>query len=102
MKVTKLNTDNGPAIGIVHDMGRIEHLDSTNEHAIDRLVDCANACEGLSDASMKLMANGGTQAGNLVERTVAWSLFFSYNPRMARTFLDKARAEIAKLNGDPV
>uniref|UniRef100_A0A6M3KH79 Uncharacterized protein n=1 Tax=viral metagenome TaxID=1070528 RepID=A0A6M3KH79_9ZZZZ len=105
MKLIKLTSDDGQVLGIVRDYGRIERVDAQTDPAIlDRLVNCFNACDGLSDASVKLMANGGTQAGNLVERTVAWSMFFSHNTRMARAFLEKGRAEIEKLKlkGDPV
>lgn len=97
MKLIKLTSEEGPAIGALRDMNRVEPIDAqTDGQLLQRIVDSFNACEGLSDASVHLMASGGTKAGNLVERTVAWSLFYSHNTRMARAFLEKARAEIAK------
>jgi len=97
VKLIKLTREEGPAIGIERELGRIEPVDAQTDVAlVQRIVDSFNACDGLSDASVRLMANGGTKAGNLVERTVAWSLFYSHNTRMARAFLEKARAEIAK------
>ena len=97
MKLIKLTREEGPAIGIERELGRIEPVDAQTDVAVvTRIVDSFNACDGLSDASVRLMANGGTKAGNLVERTVAWSLFYSHNTRMARAFLEKARSEIAK------
>ena len=97
MKLIKLTTEQGPVIGILRDMDRIEPVDAQTDVAVvQRIVDSFNACGGLSDASVRLMASGGTKAGNLVERTIAWSLFYSHNTRMARAFLEKARSEIAK------
>ena len=93
----KLALLGGNEVGIERELGRIEHLDPQSDPAVvSRIVNCFNSCDGLSDASVRLMANGGTKAGNLVERTVAWSLFYSHNTRMARAFLEKARAAIAK------
>lgn len=100
MKLIKLGLSEGPVIGILRELGRIERL-TDHPELLERAVNCWNACDGLSDASVKLMANGGTRAGTLVERTVAWSLFYSHNNRMALKILEKARAEIAKL-GAPV
>ena len=100
MKLIKLTSDSGSAIGILRELGRVEPVDAqTDGQVLQRIVDSFNACEGLSDASVRLMADGGTKAGNLVERTVAWSLFFSHNTRMARAILEKARAEISKTKG---
>lgn len=103
VKLIKLGTSEGPVIGLLRDLGRVERLGDHPE-LLERVVNCWNACDGLSDASVRLMASGGTKAGTLVERTVAWSMFYSHNNRMALKILEKARAEIAKLNqqGDSV
>lgn len=98
LKLAKLASG---GIGIVKD-GRIEPMDSsTDQEVIRRVVDCVAALEGFSDPTVALFARGGTKAGNLVERTVAWSLFYSHNNRMALKILEKARAEIAK-TVDPI
>ena len=109
MKLIQIRTESGPCLGIVHYVGRIERVltsiegaQASHKELIDRIVNCVNACDGLSDDTMKLMANGGTPAGNLVERAVAWSMLFSNNKRLAHTFLEKARAEIAKLPAEPI
>jgi hypothetical protein len=102
MKLVRIATTKGPVIGIAHDLGRIERIlvsdyIEVKPELVERLVNCFNACDGLTDSTMQRMAAGETGAGSLLERTVAWSLFFSNNPRLAREWLEKARAEIDKL-----
>lgn len=100
MKLVKLA---GNEIGIDRGNGLIERLSAqTPEEVVARIVDCFNACSGLGDPTMALFAAGGTKAGNLVERTIAWSLFFNRNNRAALELLEKARAELLKLKGKPV
>lgn len=100
MKLIRLS---GNEVGIDHGNGLIEHLDAqSSPEVVQRLVECFNACDGIGDATIYVMSHGGTPAGNLVERTIAWSLFFNRNNRMAREILEKARAELAKLGGTPV
>lgn len=95
----------GPQIRVLRDSGRIEPFDAdTDEALLKRAVDCFNACDGLSDTTMQMFAASGEQilrTGNLLERTIAFTLLFNHDKRTALQLLEAARAEIEKLKGPP-
>ena len=106
MKFIRLHVDAGlSAIGIEHQFGRIERAlvtveDSAKAHAIaGRAVDALNACSGLSDGTLCLMANGGTRFGSLAERVTMVALLLGENGRLAEKLLAQARKEMAKTGG---
>jgi len=104
MKLVKIRTaDAGLCIGIEHQAGRVERVavavSDDIAPLIDRLVHSFNACDELSDATLQIMATGGTRFGSLAERIAMVALLWGDNGRLAERLLEQARKEIRKTNG---
>ena len=107
MKFIRLHVDGRNAIGIEHDFGRVERVLETMDGADDEqaaaiahhATDALNACSGLSDGTLALMAKGGTRFGSLAERVTMVALLWGENGRLAEKLLAQARKEMAKTGG---
>lgn len=103
MKLIRITTPDGPAIGILHDGGRVERValaadPGVKVELLERMVNAFNALDGLSDKSLEFIERGESKAGKILERVVAYSRLFSHNNRMALKFLELAQADIKRLN----
>lgn len=106
MKFVHIHTqDAGYVVGIEHEFGRIERVLVT---VVDGEAGCTQArraahaltaCEDLSDATLALMAKGGTRYGSLGERIAMVALLWGENGRVAERLLERARNEIKKHGG---
>lgn len=105
MRLVKISTrDAGVVVCVEHELGRLERILVSEDPAIDhpaiaRMVDAFNACEGLSDLSVRQLATGTATAGDLAERVVGMSLLYAHNPRLATKFIEEAQKHIAKQPG---
>lgn len=109
MKLLRIFTeDAGVSVAVEHELGRLERIleraagiNGSQEHTaiVTRMVDAFNACEGLSDISLRQLATNTTTAGGLAERVVAMSLLYAHNQRLANRFIEEARKHIAKMGG---
>lgn len=105
MKFIRLHVDRVYVVGIAHDYNRVERAfttandDEATAMLAQRAVDALNACSELSEATVTLMAKGGTRLGSLTERVVMAALLWGQNGRLAEKLLAQARTEIKKAGG---
>jgi hypothetical protein len=86
-------------LGAERDFGRIERLceldlDPQNVALLRRIALVLEACEGLSDATLRHLASPANTAGTLAERVTAWSIFMHQSRPVALRILRRAREEL--------
>lgn len=79
---------------------RVIELPVAEYGKLKRLALVWNACAGLSEKSLEVLANGGGSSGTLAERALAWSLFVAASRPTARRFLERAQGIMQKQGGE--
>ena len=103
MKLIKIIDGDRVVIGILHDVGRVERFcdmdDASCGHLAARIVAAANACDGISQKTLELLASG-TSSGTIAERVTAWSIFAGRARPTAHRIMEEARKAITKQGGE--
>lgn len=102
-KLIAIKSGGDSIVGFARELGRVEHLFTmTDAKTANRIVNAYNATQELADDTLAAMASGGTKAGSLGERVVAWSMFWQASTHTAAKILQKARQHISTQPGGKV